>query len=406
MKYQYQYLILGGGLAGAHAIEGIRQQDPKGTIGLLSAEDRLPYMRPYLSKQLLWGKKTLDQVPVFPGDFYQKQKAALHFTTKAVRVDAGESFVLDEDGNRYDYSKLLIATGGRPREIPKAGKAVHYYRTVEDYLELTAALAKTGDFLIVGGGFIGAELAAGIAHHGKKVSILMRGDKLLSNVFPADLSAFVTDFYRQKGVILITGEDPLSFEPKGDRVTVKTASGKSYEAGWVTAGIGLELESQLAQSAGLKTGNGIIVDEFLQTSKPGIFAAGDLAHFPSRILGEGQRVEHRDNSEAQGRCAGANMAGANKPYDYLPFFYSDLFELGFEAVGKLDSRMETHAAWDEPFRKGVVSYQEGGRIKGMLLWNKWDRVDWARQIIAGQTVPGSVLQLEKLLREDPVPAGR
>ena len=382
MEYTYQYLILGGGLAGAHAIEGIRQQDPQGTIGLLSAEDRLPYMRPDLSKHLLWGKKTLDQIPVFPEDYYQKQKATFHLTTKAARIDAEGSFVLDEDGNRYAYSKLLIATGGRPREIPGAGKAVHYYRTVEDYLELTQALSKTEDFLIVGGGFIGAELAAGIVHHGKKVSILMRGDKLLSNIFPADLSAFVTDFYRQKGVTLITRDEPAGFDQKGDRVTVKTASGKSYEAGWVIAGIGLELESQLTQSAGLKTGNGIIVDEFLQTSKPGIFAAGDLANFPSRILGEGQRVEHRDNSEAQGKCAGANMAGARKPYDYLPFFYSDLFELGFEAVGKLDSRMETHAAWDEPLRKGVVSYQEGGRLKGMLLWNKWDRVEWARGMIS------------------------
>jgi 3-phenylpropionate/trans-cinnamate dioxygenase ferredoxin reductase component len=399
MENTYQYLILGGGLAGAHAIEGIRQVDVEGTIGLLSAEDRLPYLRPDLTKHLLWGKKTFDQIAIFDEAYYRKQKASIYLKTKATRVDTTGSFVLDEAGNRYHYSKLLIATGGSPHPMPGAEGLVHYYRTSQDYLDLVKDFPRTQDYLVVGGGFIGAELAAGLIHQGKKVSILMRGTQLLSNVFPSDLSDFVTNFYRQKGVSLITGDEPESFSRRGEKVEVRTKNGKTLEFGWVTAGIGLDLENKLAQSAGLKTGNGILVDEYLETSRPGIFAAGDLAHFPCCILGESVRVEHRDNAEAQGRVAGANMAGAKKPYDYLPFFYSDLFELGFEAVGKLDSRMETHAVWDEPLRKGIVAYLEGGKIKGLLLWNKWERVDWARKIITSQSVPGGVPQLEKLLRE-------
>lgn len=403
MDYRYQYLILGGGLAGGHAVEGIRQQDPEGTIGLISAEAKPPYLRPDLSKHLLWGKKTVEQISIFPENYYSQKKAVLHLKTKAARIDAGASFVLDEAGNRYHYSKLLLATGGSPRQFPQAGGAVHYYRTLEDYLELNQALSKVEDFFIVGGGFIGAELAAGIRHHNKKVSMMLKGDKILPNVFPADLSDFVTDFYRQKGVHLIPNEEAAGFTQNGERVVVRTVSGKNYEAGWVTAGIGLNLETQLAQSAGVKVSNGVEVDDFLQTSRAGIYAAGDLANFPSRILGERQRVEHRDNSEVQGRTAGANMAGARKPYDYLPFFYSDLFELGFEAVGRLDSRMQTQAAWDDPFRKGIVAYLEGGRVKGMLLWNKWDRVDWARKIISSGTAPQSPVELEKLLKEEPAP---
>ncbi|HXL73216.1 MAG TPA: FAD-dependent oxidoreductase, partial [bacterium] len=342
---------------------------------------------------------------VFDKAYYETQKVALHLGAKAARVDAAGSFVLDGNGRQYGYSKLLIATGGSSRPMPGGEGLVHYYRTAQDYLKLAESFSKVQDYLIIGGGFIGAELAAGILHQGKKVSILMRGTQLLSNVFPADLADFVTDFYRQKGMAFITGEDPDSFHRNGERVEVRTKSGKTFDAGWVTAGIGLELEHQLAQSAGLKTGNGIVVDEFLETSHPGVFAAGDIAYFPSRVLGESMRLEHRDNAEAQGRFAGANMAGARKPYDYLPFFYSDLFELGFEAVGKLDSRMETRAFWDDPFRKGIVAYLESDRVKGLLLWNKWDNVDWARKIIAQQTPAGDAAQLERLLREKTTVSG-
>ncbi|HEY5037683.1 MAG TPA: FAD-dependent oxidoreductase [bacterium] len=397
MKHQYDYLIIGGGLAGASAIEGIRKLDKTGSIGLLCAEDMLPYNRPPLSKDLLWDKKVFDEIFVFDENYYRHQKVELRLKTTVKSIQAEDRFVADAAGHYYGYSKLLIATGGQPREFPKADKAVHYFRKAEDYRSLTKALPTVEDFLIIGAGFIGAELSAGLSHLGKKVTMLIKGKSLLEKIFSSDLSAFVTDYYRQKGVSFITEDEPAHFDSRENRVKVTTKGGKKLEAGWVIAGIGIDPETELAKSAGLRTDNGVVVDRYLQTSRPEIFAAGDLARFPCQALGENVRLEHWDNASAQGKCAGVNMAGGLEPYVYLPYFYSDLFELGFEAVGKLDSKMKTLSAWEVPFRKGVVVYLADQKVKGVLLWNQPKILDWARKLITEQATPDSVEDLKRLL---------
>ncbi len=397
MKHQYQYLIIGGGLAGASAIEGIRQIDKTGSIGLLSAEDILPYNRPPLSKDLLWDKKVFDDIFIFDDNYYHHQKVELHFKTTAKKINAEERLVIDAAGHHFGYSKLLIATGGSPREFPRAGKSVHYFRNAKDYLELTEAIPNVKDFLIIGGGFIGAELAAGLSHLGKKVTMCFKGKKLLEKIFPSDLSAFVTDFYKHKGVSFITEDEPAHFTSLENRVKVTTKGRKELEAGWVIAGIGIDPETALAQSAGLQIDKGVIVDRYLRTSRHEIFAAGDLALFPCEALGEDIRLEHWDNASAQGKCAGINMAGGSQAYVYLPYFYSDLFDLGFEAVGKLDSKMKALSAWEIPFRKGVVAYLEDQKVKGVLLWNQPKILDWARKLITEQATPDNAEALKQLI---------
>lgn len=397
MKHRYRYLIIGGGLAGASAIEGIRQLDKEGTIGLLCAEDILPYHRPPLSKDLLWGKKSFNEIFVFDVAYYRDQKVELRLKTTVKSIDAEKCFVVDEVGREYHYSKLLIATGGSPRQLSEAGESVHYFRSARDYRALAEAIPKVKDFLIIGGGFIGAELAAALSHQGKKVTMLFPGKCLLENIFPSDLSAFVTDFYKQKGVFFITEDEANHFDSRNDRVKVTTKSGKKLDAGWVIAGIGIDLELKLAESAGLQTDKGIVVGKCLQTSKTGIYAAGDLARFPCGALGQNVRLEHWDNASAQGKCAGINMAGGVEPYVYLPYFYSDLFELGFEAVGRLDSKMKTISAWEIPFRKGVVVYLEDQKVKGVLLWNQSKMLDWARKLITEKASPASAEELKKLI---------
>ena len=401
MQLTYHYLILGGGLAGASAIEGIRQNDTTGSIGLLSAEADFPYHRPPLSKDLWWGKKTYDQIPVFSESYYRDHLVDLRRNTLVTSIHPEGRYVVDGAGNHYGYTKLLISTGSIPNRIKEAGPIAHTFRTAQDYLALARAVVTVEDFLIIGGGFIGVELAAALSHAGKKVTLLLQDKGLLSKVLPPDLSDFVTEFYVQKGIKVIVGDEPAHFEAQGDRVTVTTKQGEQVTTGYVIAGIGVKPERALADSAGLKAGDGIVVNRFLQTSRPEIYAAGDLALFPCEALGEVIRLEHWDNASAQGKCAGANMAGGLEPFTYLPYFYSDLFDLGFEAVGKLDGRMRTLAAWETPFRKGVVAYLENGVVQGILLWNQGKVLDWARKMVVDKTPLGTVEDLKAML---PVPA--
>jgi NADPH-dependent 2,4-dienoyl-CoA reductase/sulfur reductase-like enzyme len=170
-------------------------------------------------------------------------------------------------------------------------------------------------------------------------------------------------------------------------------------ADWVVAGVGLDLNTRIWQDVGLKVEDGISVDTFLRTTDPSIYAAGDIAHFPSPSLGLALRVEHEDNAAAQGRLAGMNMAGAGRPYTHIPSFYSDLFDLGFEAVGRMDSSMEIFEDWKVPFREGVVYYLESGMVKGVLLWNVFNRVDEARKIIDSKKVFQDRGKLRGLLKE-------
>ena len=201
-------------------------------------------------------------------------------------------------------------------------------------------------------------------------------------VFPADLSRYLVDFYRQQGVTMLMNEAVERVEVAADGYQVHTKGAGVVAADAVVAGLGIEPDVDLARQAGLAIQNGIVVDAELRTSQPDIYAAGDVASFPSHALGTRVRVEHEDNANTMGDLAGQNMAGAGLRYEHLPFFYSDLFTLGYEAVGEVDARHEIVADWKEPMKEGVVYYLQDGRVRGVLLWNTWEQVDAARALIA------------------------
>src|SRR5581483_2074963 len=208
-----------------------------------------------------------------------------------------------------------------------------------------------------------------------------------ARMFPPDLATFLNDFYRQKGVDVLPGQLVDGLETRGGQAVLKVRNAqgqgeREVVADGVVAGIGILPNVELAQAAGLEVDNGIRVDASLRTSQPDIYAAGDVAHFYNPALDKRLRVEHEDNANTMGQLAGQAMAGRTVNYDHLPFFYSDLFELGYEAVGEVDSRLETVADWKEPFREGVVYYLRDGRVRGVLLWNVWEQVDAARKLIA------------------------
>jgi 3-phenylpropionate/trans-cinnamate dioxygenase ferredoxin reductase component len=235
---------------------------------------------------------------------------------------------------------------------------------------------------VIGGGFIGSEIAAALTLVGKKVVIIFPEPAIGANVYPRELAQHLNQYYRGKGVDVVTNDTVADVQKNGDHFTVRARSGRSFDVDGVVAGIGIRPNIELAQQLGLKIENGIIVDEHLLTSAPDIYAAGDVANFHYLALGKRLRVEHEDNAVHMGKLAGRNMAGANESYTHAPMFYSDLFELGYEAVGEINSSMETVTDWQEPYRKGVIYYLENARLRGVLLWNVWDRVDNARSLIA------------------------
>lgn len=372
----YKYLIIGGGMTGEAAIKGIREVDADGSICVIGNERNPFYNRPTLSKGL-WKGAPLSKIWRSPGGV----AASVRLGREAKSIDASKRQVVDDKDTTYTYEKLLLATGGRPRKLPFGGDDVNYFRALEDYHRLVKASGPGRHFAVIGGGFIGSEVAAALTMAHSQVTMLFPEAGIGARIYPGDLASFLNRFYGEKGIDVRAGVSVDAIEKKGERFVVKTGEAQ-IEVDGVVAGIGLQPNVELAEAIGLEIDNGIVVDANLRTRDANIYAAGDVAAFENPALGKRMRAEHESNANATGRIAGRNMAGEAAPYDRLPFFYSDMFELGYEAVGELDPRLETVADWKEEFRKGVVYYVRDGRVRGVLLWDTWDKVDAARALIA------------------------
>jgi 3-phenylpropionate/trans-cinnamate dioxygenase ferredoxin reductase subunit len=372
----YKYLIVGGGMTADAAAAGIREVDAEGTIGMVSAEQSPPYNRPPLSKGL-WKGEALDSI--WRGTL--KQGVTLHLGRTVQALDPSRKTVTDDQGNAYTFEKLLLATGATPRRL-LFNASVIYYRTVDGYRNLRELADAGRRFAVIGGGFIGWEIAAALAMNGKEVVMLFPEQAIGERIYPVDLARFLNDYYRQKGVNVVPGSTITGLEETPQGTSARTKSQGEFLVDGVVAGLGVTPNVGLAQSVGLAVENGIVVDEVLRTSNPDIYAAGDVANFSNPALEKRLRVEHEDNANTMGRAAGRAMAGEASPYTHLPSFYSDLFDLGYEAVGDLDPHLETVADWKDPHREGVVYYLADGRVRGVLLWNVWGQVDAARRLVA------------------------
>ena len=367
----YRYLVVGGGMTGDAVCNGIRDVDPDGSIGLVGEEEFPPYKRPPLTKGLWKGG---DESKIWRN---QEHGAELVLGRRIVSIDPAAHTALDDAGEEYAYQRLVLATGGTPRTLGGDDANVVYFRTLEDYRRVRALSDAGARFLVVGGGFIGSEIAAALRSQERDVTIVFPEPGIGWRVFPPALARFVTEYYRERGVDV--------------RAEGMFESSEGFDA--VVAGLGIVPRTELAEAAGLPVDNGIVVDEYGRVDGD-VFAAGDVANFPMPALGKRGRVEHEDHAYAHGRLVGRNAAGANERYEHLPFFYSDLFDLGYEAVGELDSRAPTVELWLEPNTKGIVAYvDDAKRPRGFLLWNVWDKVGPASDLIrAAQPIDEETLR--------------
>lgn len=374
--HTYDYVIVGGGMAADAAVEGIRELDPTGTICILSKEREPPYKRPPLSKGLWSGDVALQDI------FCETAKHGVDIKLErsVSAIDPIRRTVTDQVETIH-YERLLLATGAAPNMLPFEDQDIIYYRTISDYFKLFEQQKEHEHFGIIGAGFIGCELAAALSSKGRKVTMVFPEERIGAGVFPEELSTSLMQLFRDHNVRLLSGVKLSGLRRESGANVLETESGKKIAVDGVVAGIGVSPQVELALDTGLQVDDGIVVDSQLRTSSPAIFAAGDVANFHSSALGRNIRVEHEDQAVEMGKAAGRNMAGAGKDYTHLPLFYSDLFGVGYEAVGDLDASHEIVGSWNGLHEKNVWAYVQKGQICGILLWNLFGQAAEARRLI-------------------------
>lgn len=378
----YDYVIVGAGVAAASAVKGIRSADRSGSIGVFGSEPDEPVYRPVLTKDL-WLKddETLDGASL-AGDLQDDGAVDLVLDTTVTEIDPGAHVVRLANGGTVGYGKLLLATGAEPRVLAlDPGPRVVYYRTAADYRRLRAVASEGSHVAVVGGGYIGSEIAAALVQNGVDVTLVLDVEDVQEQMFPRALAATLTKAFDDRGVTIVHGAVTGGEEDDGG-VRIRLADDSHVVADAAVIGVGVLPRTGLAEAAGLEVDNGIVVDEHLRTSAEDVYAAGDVASYPDTLLGR-RRVEHVDQAEKSGELAGRAMAGADVSYDYTPFFWSDIFDYGYEAVGETSSRLDMVEDWKGgEIGTGVVYYLRSGQVRGVLLWNVWDSVDQARELIA------------------------
>jgi len=391
MTQHYDYLIVGGGMAAAAAAKAIREHGVSGTIGILGEESTAPFPRPALSKKL-WTDPDFTQQDA-DLDVVGATRADLVLDTRVVTVDVEAKQVVTEDGGRIGYDQLLVTTGGHPREIDglAPGDRVLYYRTLSDYRHLRELVAERPHVVVVGGGYIGSEIAAALIGQDCRVTLIHPDEVLGGPMFPASLAATFQQLFTDAGVDVRGGLSVTGGAESPDGVSLELSDGSTLTADLAVVGLGISPAGEvLADVAARSDDGGIVVDERLATDAPSVFAAGDVAEYPDRILGR-RRVEHVDNAESMGAAAGRIMAGSDEVYDHTPMFYSDVLEHGYEAVGVLDSDLETV---EDPYDDGlVVYYLDDEAVRGVLLWDCEGGLDAARELLAQHRRPADANEL-------------
>jgi 3-phenylpropionate/trans-cinnamate dioxygenase ferredoxin reductase component len=374
-------VIVGGGLAGAKTAEALRAQEFDGDVTLLAAEPHLPYERPPLSKGYLIGKASFDEAVVHPEDWYRDHRIDLRRGTRAATIDAIGHRVGLADGAAIGYDKLVLATGARPRRLSLPGAdaaGVHYLRTREDSDAIRACLGDGKHLIIIGGGWIGLEVAAAARGACTTVTLLEVAELPLLSVLGPELAQVFADLHQANGVDLRLGVriDAITTS-HGRAVGARLSDGTTIEADAIVVGVGAAPDLTLAESAGLDLDHGVLVDASLRSSDPDIYAVGDIANHDHPVFGHRVRVEHWATALKQPAVAVAALLGQPTAYTELPYFYSDQYDLGMEYVGHTPngSYDQVVVRGDLASREFVAFWLAYGRIKAAMNVNVWDVVE-------------------------------
>ena len=332
---KYQHIVLGGGMvAGYLAKEYVDNGGASGDLAIISADDAVPYERPPLSKSFLAGKDTEQSVLISQPDFYARHGIDFRRNTNVVSIDAQRKRLETESGEDFAFEKLVFATGAQVRklEVPGASSQnVLYLRSLTDSKRIRERAAKAKKAIVIGGGFIAMEVSSVLAGRGIETAMLIRDDRIWKAFFTPEMSAFFTKYYLDHGTRVITKTAIAAIEPES---SARLTTGDSISFDLLVAGIGVRPVTDIAARAGLKTDNGVVVNEFLETSHPDILAAGDVANYPDAVFGnKRRRVEHWDNAVSQGQHVARALLGRREAFIHVPYFFSDVFDLSYEFWG-------------------------------------------------------------------------
>jgi 3-phenylpropionate/trans-cinnamate dioxygenase ferredoxin reductase component len=381
------HVIVGASLAGAKAAETLRAEGFDGRIVLIGDEAVRPYERPPLSKEYLRGEAGREKIWVHDENFYAQHDIDLRLGVHATRLDTERRELTLDTDERLPYDALLLATGARPRRLTTPGAdldGVLYLRSVEDSDALRERLDAGGAGVVIGGGWIGCEVAASARQRGLDVTILDRGAVLLERVLGPEVGAIYRDVHLEHGVKVLPGTGVEAFEGDGRVERVRTTDGQSIDCEFVVAGIGVTPRVELGEQAGLAVDNGILADEQLQTDAPGVFVAGDVANAEHPFYGQRVRVEHWSNALEQGPVAARNMLGQGHAYEHLPYFFSDQFDVGMEYSGLAENADRLVFRGDPASREFIAFWMVGDRIAAGMNVNVWDVNDTIRELITGR----------------------
>jgi 3-phenylpropionate/trans-cinnamate dioxygenase ferredoxin reductase subunit len=378
------FVIVGAGMAGGKAAETLREEGFDGRVVLLGAEPHRPYERPPLSKDYLRGESEQPAWLQADDGWYAANNVELRTSSVVQSIDAGDKAVVLGGGERIGYDRLLLATGGEPRRLPVPGGdlgGVHVLRTIEDSKSIQGQFDSGGRLVVIGGGWIGCEVAASARQKGMDVTLIETLELPLLRILGPELGAFYRDVHKDQGVDLRLGSGVEAIEGSGRAERVRLAGGETIDCAAVVVGIGVSPRTELVEGIA-RVDNGVITDERLQTSVEGIYACGDIANAAHPVFTQHVRVEHWANALEQGPAAARSMLGRDVSYDKVPYFFSDQYDVGMEYAGLHDPNTDDLVVrGDTGSREFIAFWVRGDRLMAGMNVNVWDVSDPIQELV-------------------------